>query len=105
MKSIVSFPSLLSMLAAMGLASLAFAQHQEARGGEGEYRGRGEGVRFQTSRSGERSSLARGGHGDYAMSMAPQRRERLSLEERRQLRQDIDEAGRSIYRQGRDAHH
>ena len=97
MKILISFPSLFGVLAAMSLASLALAQEQRSAGREYRERHEGTGI-LALPRQSERANEERSGTAEYAMSVPQQRRERMSLEERRQLRRDINDAGREIYR-------
>jgi len=85
-------------MAAVGVASEALAQHGEQRGAGRLHRERGEEARAPLAgRPGEPAQEAQAPSGSYEMSL-PQRRERMTLEERRQLRHDINEAGRDLYR-------
>lgn len=96
MKCFVSFSCLLGVLSALSftVTSSAVAQQFEPRGAE-----RNEGAKYNEQlRRNEQTNI----DGIDAQS-APghQGRDRLSQEERRQLRRDINAAGRDIYRRDR----
>lgn len=98
MKPVLSIASVLGVMAAMSVAAEAFAQHGEQRGGGRMHRERGEETRAAVAgRPGETPQEGPAPTAGYEMSL-PQRRERMTLEERRQLRHDINEAGRDLYR-------
>lgn len=96
MKPLLSISSLLSLLAAVTLVPTSFAQQQ--RSGR-EFRERGEGMgAVLPIRQGEGVQEAALRGGEFTLAAPPQRAGRMTPEERRQLRRDIDDAGREIYR-------
>ena len=98
MKLIPFLQSLLGLIAASSMASSSFAEPLGSRGGQ-ESLERGADARgafaVRQPGSNERAHGAAGGCGDCTR---PPPRERMTSEERRQLRHDINEAGRDLYR-------
>lgn len=114
MKLSVLLASLLGLLSVLGIASPAIGQQDAQRGGHLAQEGNPERVRQSMQQRNEQKTSGanseRQQRGDEsadpqatAQKLYPgqgpgQRRERLSPEERRQLRRDINSAGRDIYR-------
>lgn len=114
MKLLVSFPPLLGLLTALSISLPAIAQQDTQRGGNFAQGRNTERMRQSVQRRNEQKASVGNGErqlpGDESPDSQPsepkanqgqgpgQGRGHLSPEERRQLRRDINAAGRDIYR-------
>ena len=96
---------LIGMLSALVAAYPAAAQHEDGRGDRYERRddSRRGNDRDRSARGDDRDRSARGDErrGRDREADRPSRRESMSPDERRQLRRDIEDYGRDIYRDRR----